>query len=122
MGASMSFAIRGLGTALPPDRITQAESAEVAMVACCHDAEQSALLPIIYRQSGIQTRHMVLQHDVVHDFLNGTSLTQSEFLPSGRPEDRGPTTRQRMQRYAQEAPVLALRAAEQALEESGLAR
>jgi predicted naringenin-chalcone synthase len=117
----MSFAIRGIGTALPPNAIDQAEAAEVARIVCALDDEKAAVLPALYRQTGIARRHMVFRHDIVRDVLQGTNTSRSVFLPNGHKEDRGPTTAQRMQRYAEEAPPLALEAAGRALEESGLA-
>ncbi|HXG11789.1 MAG TPA: type III polyketide synthase [Gemmataceae bacterium] len=116
----MSLAIRGIGTALPPNAISQVEAAEVARVVSGLDPEEAAVLPPLYRQTGIATRHMVFHANVVRDVLEGTNTSGSVFLPSGRRDDRGPTTAQRMQSYAAEAPPLALQAASQALAESGL--
>jgi predicted naringenin-chalcone synthase len=115
----MSFAILGMGTALPSNRVTQDEAAEAAQIVCCRTPEQAALLPLLYRLTGIETRHMVVPQEVVHDILGGTQQTQSVFLPCDK-EDQGPTTGQRLQIYAREAGPLAAQAARQALERSGL--
>jgi predicted naringenin-chalcone synthase len=116
----MSFAILGLGTALPPHAIDQHRAVAVARAISCGTDDQVAVLPSLYRQSGIEARHMVFGRDVLDDVLQGTAKTGSVFLPSGRQDDRGPTTRQRMDSYAREAPPLALAAALGALEESRL--
>jgi predicted naringenin-chalcone synthase len=116
----MSFAILGLGTALPPCEFRQADAVRVAQV-LCQDPRQKPLVRVLYRQSEIEKRYLVLGDQVVQDFIHGTRHSQSIFLPSGTADDRGPTTHQRMQIYVAEAFPLALRAARQALTESGLA-
>jgi predicted naringenin-chalcone synthase len=122
----MNFAILGLGTALPPNCIPQAVAAEAAKRVCCQTEDQAALLPVLYRQTEIATRHMVFQQHVVQDVARGnvpyrTGGRDSVFLPADERDDHGPTTRQRMERYAKEAPPLAARAAGAALAQSGLA-
>jgi predicted naringenin-chalcone synthase len=116
----MSFAIVGLGTALPATCVTQAEAVQVAHRICCRSAEQADLLPALYRQTGIRTRHLVFAPQVVQDVLQGTHTSGSVFLPRDEPSHRGPTTAQRMEHYIHEAGPLALRAARQALEESAV--
>lgn len=116
----MSLTILGLGTALPPHAIDQAQAARVAHAVSGLDEEQAAILPMLYQQTGIASRHMVFGPEVLRDVLEGTTTTQSAFLPAGRTDDAGPTTAQRMQHYSDEAPALALTAAARALEESGL--
>jgi predicted naringenin-chalcone synthase len=116
----MSFAMLGLGTALPPVFITQTEGAQIARRMCCQTDDQARIVPLLYRQSGIDKRHLIFDRQEVQDALDGTAISGSVFLPTGQPDDRGPTTRQRMDQYAQAAPPLALRAARQALDQSGL--
>src|SRR5260370_39679013 len=117
----MSLAILGLGTALPPTQITQAEALRVAERICCRNQDQAALLPALYRQTGIATRHLAFSRDVVRDMIAGTRLSGSVFLPNEQDHDLGPTTSQRMEHYVREAGPLALRAARQALHEAALA-
>jgi prepilin-type processing-associated H-X9-DG protein len=117
----MSLAILGIGTALPPNAITQAEAAELAKTVCCKTDEHAAVLPVIYRQSAIKTRHMVFRSEAVKSMLaTGTTVEESEFAPKGDGDDHGPTTVQRMQRYKAEALPLALKATRQALDRSGI--
>lgn len=111
----MSFAILGLGTAVPSTRVTQDEAAGIARSLCCRTPEQQTWLPLMYQHSGIDTRHLTFERQVVEDVLHGTTCSQSLFLPTGRDDDRGPTTGQRMRVYAAEAGPLAVRAARQAL-------
>lgn len=114
----MSLVLLGLGTALPPTRIDQAEAVQVAQAVSGREPEKAHMLPLLYRFSGIQTRHLVLPPDVVRDVLDGTRKSGSEFLPTGA-DDPGPTTAVRMTHYRQLAPPLARDAAAIALEHSG---
>jgi predicted naringenin-chalcone synthase len=116
----MSFALLGLGTALPTTALTQDESVQVAQKLCCRNGEQAELLPSLYRHTGIQARHLSFSTQVVGDVLAGTKTSGSVFLPSDNDEDYGPTTGQRMEHYVREAGPLALRAVRQALHESAL--
>src|SRR5216684_569449 len=113
----MSFTVLGMGTALPANRITQDEAARAATIVCCQTAEQAALLPLLYRLTGIETRHMVVPQQVVQDVLAGSHQSESLFLPSEK-GNLGPTTQERMQVYAREAGPLAIQAAERALQVS----
>jgi predicted naringenin-chalcone synthase len=112
----MSFAILGLGTAQPPTVVTQEESAAAAQTICCRTPKQAAFVAMVYRMSGIETRHVVFQASMVRDILDGTAESQSAYLPSGRDSDLGPSTGVRMQSYAEEAGKLAIPAAQRALE------
>lgn len=123
----MSLTVLGLGTALPPNCLSQVDAAQAAKVLCCYTEEHADLLPVLYRQTGIQTRHMVFQESVMREVVQGTAresrkrgATDSVFIPTDDDDHHGPSTHQRMQRYAKEAPPLAERATRLALERSGL--
>ncbi|HTU90137.1 MAG TPA: type III polyketide synthase [Gemmataceae bacterium] len=116
----MSFAILGLGTAVPATVYDQDEGLRIAKSLCCRTVEQATWLPVMYEGTHIRKRHMVLPRQLVDDVLQGTRNSNSIFLPSGAPDDRGPTTMQRMKTYAAEAGPLALKAARQALAQSEL--
>jgi predicted naringenin-chalcone synthase len=115
----MSFAILGLGTAVPPTRVSQTDAATIARSLCGREPKHQAWLSLLYSQTGIEARRQVLGQDVVDDVLCGTRHSESLFLPTGLAGDRGPSTSRRMQCYAQEGPRLALEASGQALTESG---
>jgi len=115
----MGFAILGVGTALPDQVITQEEAVEAAKALCCSSDDERELLPMLYRGTGIRQRHMVLQSRVLHEVIAGGERTESCFAPKEGDHD-GPTTDDRMKRYAQEAPALAARAALSALDRGGL--
>jgi predicted naringenin-chalcone synthase len=116
----MTFAILGLGTATPPTVIDQGEALRVARSLCCRTEEQATWLPTMYGNTGIATRHLAFSPALVRDVLEGTRHSGSVFLPTGEPDDRGPTTAERMRHYAELAPPLAVRASRDALTRSGL--
>jgi predicted naringenin-chalcone synthase len=97
----MSFAILGLGTALPESSVTQARAAELTSRYSGHDAEQARRLAVLYRRTGIARRHIVL-------------LDRAD-LPSATDGQGGPSTCWRMQRYAEQVRPLACRAASRAI-------
>lgn len=101
----MSLAILGIGTASPPYSIGQEEAAELAKGLCCRTEKEADWLGALYRRTQIRTRRAVLP---------------SLFVGKTSELDRGPTTRERMERYAEEATPLALEAAHRALIEADL--
>lgn len=115
----MSFVIHGLGTAHPPAPVTADQGLALARVLAGPDVRTSTWLGPIYANSGVAQRFQVIGGPVVGDVLNGTTHTNSPFLPTAENEGVGPTTGQRMEIYAREAGPLALRAALAALAESG---
>src|SRR2546427_396549 len=90
-----------------------------ARVLCCRTQEQMTWVPLMYTQTGIQTRNFSLPRALIDDVLRGTRDSGSIFLPTESPDDRGPTTAQRMAVYAEDSKELALTAARSALAESG---
>lgn len=106
----MTVMIQGLGTAVPPGRLLQTEAAELAQARCAGSPVERAWIRRVYRASGVRERGSVLlgagnDKSAIEAFLP---------LPSG-PEDRGPTTAVRLERYAAEAGPLGARAASAAL-------
>ena len=103
----MSLTIQGLGTALPPQRIAQGDAAaiaaQVALPSQVPSPGQRRLLATLHRRSGVATRHSVLLDPP------GSDPRQTFFGATS------PGTGERMRRYAQEAPPLALRAVQGAL-------
>ncbi|MBO0697514.1 MAG: type III polyketide synthase [Zavarzinella sp.] len=114
----MTLAIRGLGTAVPANRLPQMELAEAAKKFCAESDEQRQLLAILYRQTEIESRHVVFQADRVRTVMKG-GHDDSEFVPHGQ-GDKGPGTAHRMERYVRDSLPLAMEAAQKALAESGL--
>ena len=113
----MPGVIAGLATARPRHSIAQHEAAELAKMRCCQTQEQHALLPLLYRRARVEQRGSVL----LEERTNGSGPRQSFFPPASGTEDAGPTTLERMQRYAAEAPALAAEASLQALQDAAIA-
>ena len=115
----MKICMSGLGCALPPGSLTQADAASAAGRLRRFDDEaveerQQQLLGVLYRRSGVRKRHSVLlkagdEHPVDR---------QTFYERADHREDRGPTTADRMRRYETEAPELAEQACRAALIES----
>jgi predicted naringenin-chalcone synthase len=116
----MSLAIAGLGTAVPANFATQDKALAAARIVCCRTEERATWLPGIYAHSGVRKRHMIFGPEEVRDAFDGTRHSGSAFLPSGDPDDRGPTTAERLRHYAVHAGPLAIEAGHQALTRSGV--
>jgi predicted naringenin-chalcone synthase len=117
----MSFRIRGMGTANPPDRVTPEDGLGVARVIGGPTARESGFLPAVYTGSGNKSRFMVHGRGVVRDIIDGTRFSGSQFLPNGDPDYPGPRTGYRNRRYATESVKLAVEAATPAVAAAGFA-
>lgn len=118
----MAFIIHGLGTAVPSTRVGREESQLLAFALGCPSEEQATWLPNMYAGAGIEARNVAFPRDVLQDVLQKTRHSQSVFLPKGIPEDRGPTTGQRMEHYTACAGPLLEKAARAAIEQADLPR
>ena len=117
----MSFTIVGLGTAVPAQRYSQDEAAEVARIISCQSEEQAEVLRTLYRQTHIAHRHIIHDQGTYASFISGEEVDGGKFFRPQGPDDRGPDTAERMAIYEREALPMAKRAAEQALIESDIA-
>lgn len=108
----MSLTIHGLGTALPPHRLAQGDAATIAAQVALPEQEPSPskrrLLETLHRRSGVAMRHIVLE-----DLTGENAGHDPSFFGAS-----SPGTGERMRRYSQEAPPLALRAVRAALEQA----
>lgn len=110
-----SVTILGLGTALPPHAIRQDRAASLAKACGCYTNQQARLLAVLYQRARVKTRGSVLLEPSGED-----GVAQAFFAPAAHEADRGPTTRARLERYAQDAPPLARAASEAALADAGV--
>src|SRR5262249_44113294 len=101
----MSLAIRGLGTALPTTRLLQGEAAAAGGKYCAETDEQRHMLSVLYRQTEIETRHVVFEGEKFRAVMNGTA-TDAVWGTKGK-DELGPTTGQRMERYYKGAVPIA---------------
>ncbi len=111
----MSLAILGMGKAQPVYSITQDAAAAFARALSCRTERQGKLLEKLYKKARIHKRGSVLLQA-----QSEQGFSQDFFLPSRKSSGRGPTTQDRMERYAREAAPLALAASKQALRASHL--
>jgi predicted naringenin-chalcone synthase len=118
----MSFAILGHGSSVPETAIDQDDAAGIAVSLCCRSPEHRTWLPVMYHQTGVQTRRIQYDSVIVRDLIDGRRCSGSIFLPSGNLDDRGPTTGQRNEVYAAKAGPLAIQAARKALRNSAVER
>ncbi len=104
------LALLGIGTAVPSHSMSQEAAAELAKKFCCKTEEEARRLDTLYLRTQIRRRGSVLLNE------NSQLELTDPFLLHAL--ESGPSTRQRMERYIEEAVPLALRAARQALDES----
>src|SRR5205807_2688259 len=81
--------------------------------------EHAEVVSVLYRQAGIDSRHILFEEAVVRDVLDGTRHTDSPYLPAGA-DNPGPPTAVRMKTYEEHALPLAVQAAEAALADGGM--
>ena len=112
----MSLVILGIGTATPQQKIQQQHAALLATNLIGNKAPADRTMQAIYRQTKISQRSSVLL-DGPHEGV----VTQEFFQPATSSEDHGPTTQERMARYATEATPLAVTAVEKALAKANVA-
>ena len=113
----MSFAILGLGTAVPDSVVSQADALIAARRMGGDALRDSPWLANVYAHSGIDTRHQAIGQAAVRDLVQGTHDSGSPFVRNGDAW-RAPGTATRMQMYAESAPPLAVTAARVALAEA----
>lgn len=111
----VSVAMLGVGTARPAGSIAQPDAAELAKTFCMPTAQQARLLPALYSRTGVKRRGSVLL-----DPSAASARGPLFFPPAQRSGDRGPTTLERMTRYATEAAPLALDASRRALRDAAV--
>src|SRR5262249_8188850 len=111
----MSLAVLGIGTALPPYRYTQSQIVAVAQTASCRSADEEEILEKLYRQTHIDTRHLVHAPVLINDIAEGTNESGTGYFSKGT-NDRGPDTAERMAMYVRDALPLAQEASGKALE------
>ncbi len=112
----MTLALLGIGTAEPAYSIAQQEAAELASTFSQSTPQEAQTLQALYRRTRIDRRGSVLLEQP-----EGSSPRQTFMPPAASEDDLGPTTGARMERFAEEAPPLALAAARTALGQSVVA-
>lgn len=111
----MTAQILSIATAQPTHKADLAFSTHCAQSMSCEDESQAVKLAKLYRRTGVDTRGSVLVEKG-----DAGELTQSFYPPMQDGCDRGPTMATRNERFAEEAPALACRAGQGALDGSGI--
>ena len=112
----MQARIIGLGIAAPHHSIERERSLEFAQTMLYQPGKEARALPALYRMTSVQTRGSVL-------LLAGTEgepITQDFYADAECPDDRGPSTKSRCDRFAMEAMPLASRACREALVDANI--
>jgi predicted naringenin-chalcone synthase len=107
--------ILGIGTASPQFTIPQKNSVAVASSFVHDEPKVTKVLPAVYRRTQVERRGSVLLEGPSED-----EVIQSFYPPSSSPDDRGPTTQERMKRFQREAAPLAIRSASNALGDAAI--
>lgn len=111
----MIFTMDGLGLAIPQRSITQEFAAEHAVEMYGEAIGRATAIRGLFRRSGVSRRHSVL----IEPADDPGDIRQSFYEPVRHPDDRGPSTRVRMERYEAEALDLGARSCAAAFEQAG---
>lgn len=114
---SNALAFLGFGTAVPDHEMTQAEAVSLAAELYGSELEKPQLLRALYRRCGVERRHTVVPH---REALAWSPALDREASAVASATSLGPSTRERMQLYAEHAPPLAIDAVSKALERASL--
>jgi predicted naringenin-chalcone synthase len=120
----MSLSIWGLGTSLPEHTMTQDEALEMTTNIVSEDERQRRLLRMLFRKSAVLNRHTCVPHPIAYQWVadetNGEAEGNGAVATVKRTIKWGPTTRERMQLYAEFAAPLAKQAVGRAFEDAGV--
>jgi len=111
----MSLTLLGIGTALPDHAIAQRDAATLAATFANASPGRERALEALYRKSGIRTRGSVLLAEP-----GERPFSQEFFPPAETSAGGGPSTGERMARYALEAGRLAVDAGRRAVGAAGI--
>jgi predicted naringenin-chalcone synthase len=107
----LSASILGLGTALPEHVFSLDDAIAFSNDLICRDDREKRLLRTMFRKSTVETRRTCVHHSAAYQWI------ERGAPPSSSP---GPTTKQRMALYAEQARPLATTASARALENAGI--
>lgn len=110
----MNPSIISIGLASPGEPISQSEIARFMQTAHQLDELDSRKLGFLYKMSGIEFRHSVL------DDFEKKDYREFSFFPKNKELSPFPGTKARMEIFQKEAPGLALQASQTALSQAGV--
>ncbi len=112
----MSVHIVGLGISPPPFSIQRERSIEFAKSLLHNPGKEARALPALYRMTNVNYRGSVLLEGEDQDVV----AEQTFYPDADSSEQRGPTTRVRLDRFQKEALPLAQRASEAAIADAAI--
>jgi alpha-pyrone synthase len=115
-----TFALLGLGTAVPEHCTLQTDAAEAAKILAGPSIRDSKWLQSVYANSGVERRYQVLGRELLNDLIHGERSSDSPFLPNTESDGVGPTTSERMALYGKHAGNLGIQAAHRAINQAGI--
>jgi predicted naringenin-chalcone synthase len=107
----MSLGIIGLGTALPPHEMSQADALAMTQEVVCRDERQHRLARMVFSKAGVDRRRTIVPHSLAYEWTQ---------IKDASGASRGPSTGERMALCEELGPALAFEAAERALAQSGV--
>lgn len=122
----MKCSIIGLGTASPPESVTQADALAMSSDVICEDARQERMLRMLFRKAGVESRRTVIPWQSGYAWKAMKQADPSSVQEGGAPVKttssvcHGPTTAERGHLYREFAPPLAIEAARNALDNASL--
>ena len=129
----MTCKILSLGTATPIHQMSQADSLRMFTDIACEDAKQARFARALFSKASVENRYTSVPHTAAYHWCppavpdEQTPLVNEELAGEQRAtpavlagQSHGPTTRERLEMYAQFAGDLAVESAEEALSKSGL--
>ena len=106
----MSLYLHGIGTAVPPHSIAQADAALAAQSFSLPSRAEQLLAARMFDRCGVAQRHTV----ILESSTPGATMPQSFYRPAEQPGDFGPTTAERMKFYEARAGELGTTASREA--------
>lgn len=135
----MPLSILGLGTALPEHTMSQEDALDMTTNIVSRDERQRRLLRVLFRKSAVQNRHTCVPHPIAYEWIRQEAAIAAAANGNGAysgaepqntliedlsgeeaPLNWGPTTRERMQLYAEFASPLAKEAVSNAFDDADL--
>ncbi|MEZ6088091.1 MAG: type III polyketide synthase [Pirellulaceae bacterium] len=115
----MKCSIVGLGTALAPEIVSQADALAMNSDVICESDRQRRLLRTLFSKSGVSSRRTVIPCELGYEWHQRDQAAASEVAVE-TVFGNGPTTGQRMELYRLHATPLALASATAALHDAGV--
>lgn len=108
--------LTAIGTAVPPNLMTQLQAAELACELGEVDERQTRTVNALYRRTGVKNRYTCVPHQTAREWYRSALVDPQNGDTDLMVSTAGPSTKQRMSWFAEHGPDLATRSARKALE------